>query len=61
MSHEQLTSKFENAAPIERLPGEILEEVLIYSVEWNLVRASDIIDRKATGPWVYHIFLFHAF
>jgi hypothetical protein len=61
MSLEQLALKFERAAPIERLPGEILEKVLIYSLEWNLVRASDIIDRKATGPWVYQIFVFHAF
>jgi hypothetical protein len=62
MSPKQLQLNLEDkSAPIERLPGEILSEILIYSLEWNLVRASDIIDRKAPGPLVYHIFVFHAF
>ncbi|KAL2831936.1 hypothetical protein BJY01DRAFT_254073 [Aspergillus pseudoustus] len=59
--HDMPNLIYGNFSAIEKLPGEILRDILIFSHEWNLVRASKAIEEKTVGESVYQIFLFQAF
>ena len=48
-------------APIEKLPAEVLEMIMIYSLEPSLPRASTAIARKVSREPIYNFFMFHAF